>query len=112
MDRSLAFLPHDTVMPPMEELAGARTRTSVLALAAALVAILVIHLESAASLVEIGRRSDAFAHGWVVVPISLWLVWRRRRAQAQQAEPRLDRFAAEMAAAVDRMLAAAGGARQ
>ena len=31
------------------------------------------------SLVDIWYRSDTFAHGFLIVPISAWLIWRRRR---------------------------------
>jgi len=72
----LGFLQGATA--PRESAAYAGNRVLVLALATAVLAILLIHLDTATSLVEIWRRSDTFAHGWVVVPISLWLIWRRR----------------------------------
>ncbi|QGZ40598.1 exosortase A [Pseudoduganella flava] len=40
---------------------------------------------TAASIVSIWNRSATFAHGFVIVPISLWLVWRRRDQLAQLA---------------------------
>lgn len=30
------------------------------------------------AMIEIWNRSETFAHAWLVAPISLWLVWRRR----------------------------------
>jgi exosortase len=33
-------------------------------------------------MVSIWARSDTFAHGFLVVPIVLWLVWRQRHALA------------------------------
>ena len=42
-----------------------------------LLACLVFH-ETVASMVAIWLRSDTFAHGFLILPISLWLVWRRR----------------------------------
>jgi exosortase A len=33
---------------------------------------------TAASIVQIWSRSETFAHGYMIVPISLWLAWQRR----------------------------------
>ena len=38
---------------------------------------LLAYFDTAASIVSIWERSETFAHGFVIVPISLWLVWRR-----------------------------------
>jgi exosortase A len=40
--------------------------------------VLVIYHETARSMVNIWSRSDTFAHGFLIVPISLWLIWMRR----------------------------------
>ena len=37
-----------------------------------------LYLETATAIVGIWWRSETFAHGFLVVPIVLWLVWRRR----------------------------------
>ncbi len=42
------------------------------------VAITLIFFDTAASMVEIWLRSETFAHGFLILPISLWLVWRQR----------------------------------
>lgn len=39
--------------------------------------------ETILAMVEIWARSDTFAHGFVVPPIALWLIWRRRRQIAE-----------------------------
>ncbi|WBS03251.1 exosortase A [Pseudoduganella sp. SL102] len=39
---------------------------------------LLAYLDTAASIVSIWERSETFAHGFIIVPISLWLAWRRR----------------------------------
>jgi exosortase A len=39
---------------------------------------LLLYFGTARSLADIWRRSDTFAHGFIIVPISLWLVWRQR----------------------------------
>lgn len=54
----------------------------VLATALAVVGILAVYADTVASIVSIWNRSETFAHGWVVVPICLWLAWRKRDAIA------------------------------
>ena len=51
--------------------------------ALAIVAILAIHWSTAASIVAIWARSDTFAHGFLIVPITLYLIWQRRHVVAQ-----------------------------
>ncbi len=41
-------------------------------------ALLLIYHETAWSMVYIWSRSDTFAHGFLILPISLWLIWTRR----------------------------------
>ena len=51
-----------------------------------LVAVLVpfaAYFGTASSIVAIWQRSGTFAHGYVILPISLWLVWQRRAVLAQ-----------------------------
>jgi exosortase A len=40
--------------------------------------ITLFFFDTAAAMVKIWSRSDTFAHGFVVAPISLWLIWRVR----------------------------------
>ncbi|MDX1735747.1 MAG: exosortase A, partial [Halioglobus sp.] len=42
------------------------------------VALLAIYAETVMSMVSIWSRSDTFAHGFLILPISLWLVWNKR----------------------------------
>jgi exosortase A len=44
----------------------------------ALLAPFALYLSTVRSIVGIWNSSETFAHGYVIVPISLWLVWRRR----------------------------------
>lgn len=53
-------------------------RQPLVALAIALAAVLVLHLETFRGMVDIWMRSETFAHAFLVPPIALWLVWRRR----------------------------------
>jgi exosortase A len=53
-------------------------RSPLLALALALAWITICFFDTAAAMVGIWARSDTFAHGFVVAPISLWLIWRMR----------------------------------
>jgi len=50
--------------------------------AVALVAVLAIHGPTVESIVAIWSRSETFAHGYLIVPIVLLLVWRRRHVLA------------------------------
>src|SRR5438128_2096858 len=58
------------------------TRMAMAAVAVVVCGILVLYWRTAESIVAIWLRSETFAHGFVVVPICLWLVWRRREALA------------------------------
>ena len=44
--------------------------------------ILAFYWSTAVSIVAIWERSETFAHGFVVIPICIWLVWRRREELA------------------------------
>ncbi|TMH62678.1 MAG: exosortase A [Betaproteobacteria bacterium] len=48
----------------------------------AIIAILAIHWPTVESIVAIWSRSETFAHGFLIVPIVLVLIWQRRRALA------------------------------
>jgi len=65
-----------------EQMIETRARVHVLVVGAALLSVVVIHLETTVSMVEMWQRSSTFAHGWVVLPVSLWLTWRLRDALA------------------------------
>lgn len=43
-----------------------------------LVLIVALYRDTAMAMVTIWYRSETFTHGFVVLPISLWLIWRRR----------------------------------
>jgi len=58
-------------------------------LAAAIVGILAIYRETAASMVGIWDSSETFMHGYAIVPIVLVLIWRKRAVLARIA-PRHD----------------------
>nr|WP_314542793.1 exosortase A [uncultured Massilia sp.] len=44
----------------------------------ALLAPFALYLGTVRSIVAIWNSSETFAHGYVILPISLWLIWRRR----------------------------------
>ena len=56
---------------------------------AAIVAILAIYRETAHSIVALWGSSDTYAHGYLIVPIALALIWMKRR-EAAAIEPRPD----------------------
>ena len=57
---------------------AAQLRTPILAASLAVMGIVVFYWSTAASAVAIWARSETFVHCFIVVPISLWLAWRRR----------------------------------
>ncbi|HEU4374475.1 MAG TPA: exosortase A [Telluria sp.] len=59
------------VQPRVSSLRGA-------VIALALLLPVLVYFATAESIVAIWTRSETFAHGYVIVPISLWLAWQRR----------------------------------
>lgn len=53
--------------------------SSAILIALALLAPFFLYLGTAQSLVAIWNSSETFAHGYAILPISLWLIWRRRQ---------------------------------
>ena len=47
-------------------------------IALALLAPFLFYFGTARSIVEVWNSSETFAHGYIIAPISLWLIWRRR----------------------------------
>jgi exosortase A len=60
-----------TPTPPLT-----RTRAALLVLA--LLAPFALYFGTVHSMVNVWNSSDTFAHGYAILPISLWLIWRRR----------------------------------
>ena len=50
----------------------------ILLMLTAFIAPLFLYFDTARSIVSIWYRSETFAHGFIILPISLWLIWRRR----------------------------------
>ena len=50
---------------------------------AVLVAVLATHWQTSLSIVELWGESSTYSHGFLIVPVFLWLVWQRRLALAQ-----------------------------
>jgi len=48
-----------------------------------LLAPFIAYFATAHSIVFIWNSSETFAHGYIILPISLWLIWRRRRILAE-----------------------------
>jgi exosortase A len=61
---------------------AAHWRTALPALALLLGVVLVAYRETAAAMVSTWSHSDTFAHAFLVPPIVVWLIWRRRRELA------------------------------
>jgi exosortase A len=78
LDNSAALQPSAAAILRVPTAGGWGAATALIA--AVLVAVLAVHYETAASIVSIWYRSETFAHGFVIVPAVLWLVWRNRAA--------------------------------
>jgi len=57
-------------------------RLAALVAGLAVLGLLAAYWSTAQSIESIWRRSETFAHGYVVVPIVLWLIWRKRDSLA------------------------------
>jgi exosortase A len=60
-------------------------RKALLAWSLALLAILVVYRQTALEMATIWIRSETFTHGFLVPPITLWLIWRARGRLARLA---------------------------
>jgi len=54
-----------------------------LAILLAVLAPFMIYAGTAHSIVSIWNSSETFAHGYIILPISLWLIWKRREVLAR-----------------------------
>ena len=61
----------------------AHDRGTVIICVVAVLAIVLAFGETAMSIVRIWQSSETYSHGYFVVPIALWLVWRNRAELAQ-----------------------------
>jgi len=61
------------------EMPSTAWRLALAAMVITLLAILVLYRESAMAMVDTWSRTETFTHGFLVPPISLWLIWRIRR---------------------------------
>ncbi len=59
-------------------------RPALLSFAAVVLALVLLYLDTVSAMVAIWNRSDTFAHAFLVLPISLWMVWRQRAVLAAQ----------------------------
>lgn len=70
---------HLTPPPDLVRAAPARLdRAAVALIVLTMLAPLVLYFGTAKSIVDIWNSSETFAHGYIILPISLWLIWRRR----------------------------------
>ena len=60
------------------ELGSTGIRRAALAVVAVLAGIFFLFRDTLLSVVAIWQSSETYAHGWIIVPISLWLIWRQR----------------------------------
>ncbi len=60
-----------------------RDMVKTLAILMAVLAPFIIYAGTAQSIVSIWNSSETFAHGYIILPISLWLIWQRREVLAR-----------------------------
>lgn len=58
-------------------------RGPLLAVSLYMTVLLIVYWPTLASMVDIWSRSGTFAHGFIIAPVSLWLVWQLRAELAQ-----------------------------
>jgi exosortase A len=63
--------------------AGAHKATPLSGLAMTMIALaflapFLFYFDTTKSIVDVWNSSETFAHGYIILPISLWLIWRRR----------------------------------
>lgn len=66
-----------------QSLSVARWRTAAAVAIAGVVCLLAIYHGTAKSIVDIWWRSETFAHGFLIVPITVWLIWNHRKEVAR-----------------------------
>ncbi len=71
-----------TVALPTRAFVPQRWRSSLLMLVLLVGWILFLYREAAMGMVQIWSRSETFTHGFLVPPITLWLIWRVRHVLA------------------------------
>lgn len=78
---------HSSATMPSPASSGRQWRASLALLFVSLCLLIWIYRETAASLLAIWQSSETFAHGFIIFPISLYLIWRERGCLAA-IEPR------------------------
>ena len=71
-----------TAMPGQESDVLRDQRIAVALVVSAIFWLLAWYGDTVQSMVAIWQRSDTFAHGFLIVPISVWLIWHRRHTIA------------------------------
>lgn len=74
--------PHSEALSPASTAPATKPLAPMLLCVTVLLATLLLFWPTAWSMVQIWERSETFAHGYIILPISLWLVWRKRAALA------------------------------
>lgn len=54
-------------------------------IAAAVLAPFLIYLSTVRSIVDIWNSSETFVHGYIILPMSLWMIWKRRHTLPMKA---------------------------
>ena len=74
--------PDLALQPQPESLLYTGRRYAAALTIAVVITVLALYADTVSSLVRTWYRSETFTHGFLIVPISLWLIWRRRHELA------------------------------
>lgn len=75
------------VIPSTPAAPALRWRTALPVFLLLLLAVALLYRDTAAVMIGIWERSETFAHAWLVLPLTLWMVWRQR-VRLSQLTPR------------------------
>jgi len=53
-------------------------KTPLITVSVAIVALLIVYFPTTSSIIEIWNRSETYTHGYLILPISIWLLWRNK----------------------------------
>lgn len=73
-----------SVYPPLSFTLTQRWRNALPAVLILIAWVHILYRDAATAMVLVWSRSDTFAHGFLVPPIVLWLIWRQRRVIEKQ----------------------------
>jgi len=75
----MEHLIEETIQEPIQEKLKQIWKQRLLILSAAVIFLLLVFYSTAESMVQIWLRSETFTHGFLILPISLYLIWENKK---------------------------------